>query len=704
MTKKDKINYRDLANCIRFLSIDAVQKSNSGHPGMPMGMADVATILFAEFLRFDPLSPKWMNRDRFILSAGHGSMLLYSLLYLTGYKDIELEDIKKFRCLHSKTAGHPEYGELEGIETTTGPLGQGLANGVGMAIAEKIMKNRLGKELIDNKTYVIAGDGCLMEGISQEAISLAGHLGLDNLIVLWDDNSISIDGDVSLASSENMKMRFEACGWKYLSCDGHNFDEIREALTKSQKSDKPVLIACKTVIGFGSPSKAGTEKCHGSPLGEDEIAKVRKNLNWNYDAFEIPENLQEYWRKEIGKKSRKESRAWHEKFDKLSEEEKAQIQRIQKKELTPEFLKKLEQFKQKIFLEKPKQATRKSSQIVLEFLTENLEELIGGSADLTGSVLTQTKFTKAISRNDFSGRYIHYGVREHAMAAIMNGMALYGGIIPYGGTFLVFSDYMKPAMRLSGLMKQQVIYILTHDSIGLGEDGPTHQPIEHLAMLRGIPNLFVFRPADAQETIGCFEQALKYKGPSAMVLTRQDVAFLRSEYRNGEGFCSRGAYIISDSALEIEPDIIIIGTGSEVEIAIQAKEKLKDFGLAVRVVSMPCFELFDKQDQAYKNKILGNKNILKVAVEAGIVQGWNCYIGDDGVFVGMSGFGASGKASDLYQHFEITAQKIVDSVVDEIKSRRKNAIKQYKDKDDLFDEVDKYKEEVLKIIEEEDEN
>lgn len=704
MTKKDKINYRELANCIRFLSMDAVQRANSGHPGMPMGMADVATILFAEFLRFDPLSPKWMNRDRFILSAGHGSMLLYSLLYLSGYKDIELDDIKKFRCLHSKTAGHPEYGELDGIETTTGPLGQGLANGVGMAIAEKIMKSRLGKELIDNKTYVIAGDGCLMEGISQEAISLAGHLGLDNLIVLWDDNSISIDGDLNLTSSENMKMRFEACGWKYHACDGHNFDEIREALTKSQKSDKPVLIACKTVIGFGSPSKAGTEKCHGSPLGEDEIKKVRESLNWQYGAFEIPENLQEYWRKEIGKKSRKESRAWQEKFDKLSEEEKAQIQRIQKKELTPEFLKKLEQFKQKIFLEKPRQATRKSSQIVLEFLTENLEELIGGSADLTGSVLTQTKFTKAISRNDFSGRYIHYGVREHAMAAIMNGMALYGGIIPYGGTFLVFSDYMKPAMRLSGLMKQQVIYILTHDSIGLGEDGPTHQPIEHLAMLRAIPNLYVFRPADAQETIGCFEQALKYKGPSAMVLTRQDVPFLRSEYKNSESFCGRGAYIISDSALEIEPDIIIIGTGSEVEIAIQAKEKLKDYGLAVRVVSMPCSELFDKQDQAYKNKILGNKNILKVAVEAGIMQGWNRYIGDDGTFVGMSGFGASGKASDLYQHFEITAQKIVDSVVDEIKSRRRNAIKQYKDKDDLFDEVDKYKEEVLKIIEEEEEN
>lgn len=701
MAKKQKIELKDLANCVRFLSIDAVQRANSGHPGMPMGMADVATILFSEFLRFDPISPKWMNRDRFVLSAGHGSVLLYSLLHLTGHKDVEIDDLKNFRQLGSKTAGHPEYGEIEAIETTTGPLGQGLANAVGMALAEKMTKEKLGKELIDNKTYVIAGDGCLMEGISQEAISIAGHLALNNLIVLWDDNSISIDGSTELATSENMKMRFEACGWQYLSCDGHNYDEIRTALTEAQNSDKPVLIGCKTIIGFGSPSKAGSEKSHGSPLGEDEIKKVRKKLNWDHAPFVIPEHLREYWKKDIGKRCRKESRAWEEKFEQLDEKTKSEIKRVQKGELSEEFIKKLEQFKQKIFLEKPKQATRKSSNITLEFLTENLPELIGGSADLTASVLTQTSHTKPISKDDYSGRYIYYGVREHAMGAIMNGISLYGGFIPYGGTFLVFSDYMKPAIRLAALMKRRVIYVFTHDSIGLGEDGPTHQPIEHLAMLRGIPNLNVFRPADAQETIGCFEQALKQKdSPSAMVLTRQNVNFLRSEYKNNEGFCGRGAYIISDAALDIEPDVIIIATGSEVSVALEAKEKLNNHGLAVRVVSMPCFELFDKQDQAYKNQILGTGNILKVAVEAGVTQGWNRYIGDDGVFIGMSSFGASGKGEELYQHFEITAEKIEKSVVKEIKSRRRRLIKGYKDKDDYLDEIDRYKEETLNDIDE----
>lgn len=702
MKKIDDSITKNLANCIRFLSIDAVQRANSGHPGMPMGMADVTTVLFTEFLKFHPKHPRWLNRDRFVLSAGHGSMLLYSLLYLTGYKDIEIDDLKNFRNLGSKTAGHPEYGELEGIETTTGPLGQGVANAVGMALSAKMLAARLGDNIINHKTYAIVGDGCLMEGISQEAISIAGNLGLNNLIVLWDNNSISIDGDVALATCENMKMRFEACNWKVLQVDGHNHAEIRKALEEAQNQDKPVMIDCKTIIAYGSPNKAGSEKSHGSPLGEDEVAKVREKLNWPHAPFIIPDDLLEKWRA-MGKRSYKILKEWEEEFEKLDEAKKSYISRVSKKELPQDFQKKLEQFKQKVFLEKPKQATRKSSANTLEFLTSQLPELIGGSADLTESVLTKTSHTKPINRQDFSGSYIHYGIREHAMGALMNGMALYGTFIPYGGTFLVFSDYMKPAIRLAALMKQQVIYIFTHDSIGLGEDGPTHQPIEHLAMLRAIPNLNVFRPADAQETIGCFEQALKNKKtPSALVLTRQNVDFLRTQYIKDEGFCGRGGYIISDTALDIEPDIIIIATGSEVTIALQAKEKLNDNGLAVRVVSMPCFELFDKQDKAYKNKILGDKNILKVAIEAGVSQGWNRYIGDDGVFIGMSSFGASGKAEDLYKHFEITADKVVASVVDEVKSRRRVAIKKYRDNDDISDELDRYKEQVRKEIEEED--
>ncbi len=697
--KSSSISQTELANCIRFLSIDAVQKAESGHPGMPMGMADVATVLFSDFLRFDPKSPKWPNRDRFVLSAGHGSMLMYSLLYLTGYKDITLQDIKNFRQLGSKTAGHPEFHELEGIETTTGPLGQGLANSVGMAISEKLLKDRVGKELIDHKIYCIAGDGCLMEGISQEAISLAGHLKLDNLVVLWDDNSISIDGDLSLTSSENMQKRFESCNWNYIAVDGHNHLEIHSALKKAQLSNSPTLIACKTVIGFGSPNKAGSEKAHGSPLGKEEVQKVRQNLNWKYPEFEIPEEYLSAWR-QIGKNHRKIFKNWEEKLE-LSDDSVKNFLKIGKtKDFGEDFAKKLQQFKQKIFLEKPKQATRKSSNLVLEFLTKEIPYLIGGSADLTGSVLTKTSSTAPISADNFSGSYIHYGIREHAMAAIMNGIALSGTFVPYGGTFLVFSDYLKPAIRLSALMKQQVLYIFTHDSIGLGEDGPTHQPIEHLAMLRGIPDLYVFRPADAQETLGCFEQALKYKnGPSALALTRQDVEFLRTHYESKESFCSYGAYIISDTALEIEPDAIILASGSEVTLALEAKEKLHEKGLAVRVVSIPCFELFEKQPQSYKNKILGPKNILKVGVEAGITQGWNKYIGDDGVFIGMSTFGASGKAEDLFKYFKITSDNVVEQVLAEVKSRRKSAIGKYKDKDDFFDEVDLYKQKALEDIE-----
>lgn len=701
MTKNDQDLQRKLANCIRFLSIDAIQRADSGHPGMPMGMADVATVLFSEFLKFHSKKPHWPDRDRFVLSAGHGSMLLYSLLYLTGYKDIEIDDIKSFRQINSKCAGHPEYGHIEGIETTTGPLGQGIANAVGMAIAERLSAARLGDELVNHKTYCIAGDGCLMEGISQEAISLAGHLKLNKLILLWDDNSISIDGDTSITTSENMKMRFEACGWNVYEIDGHDFDEIRAALTKAQTSDKPVMIACKTVIAYGSPNKAGSEKSHGSPLGEDEVQKTRENLGWKHAPFVIPEDLEEKWKK-IGKRSYSLYKEWEEKYEKLGDQKLAELNRIEKKNLPENFGKILEQFKQRVFLDKPKQATRKSSQNVLEILTQNLPELIGGSADLTGSVLTQTSHTKPVTKDDFSGRYIHYGIREHAMGAIMNGLALHGEYLPYGGTFLVFSDYMKPAIRLAALMGLRVIYIFTHDSIGLGEDGPTHQPIEHLSSLRAIPNLNVFRPADAQETIGCFEQALKSKKtPSAMVLTRQNVNFLRNEYIKDSGFCAYGAYIISDTALDIEPDVVLIASGSEVTIANELKTKLHKNGLAVRVVSMPCYELFDKQESAYKNRVLGPSNCLRVAIEAGIDHGWFRYIGKDGLFIGMNGFGASGKAEDLYKHFKITADDACDRIMLEMRARKKLA-RLHKDKDDIEDELDKYRERVRKELEDEE--
>ena len=653
-----------LANSIRFLSIDGVERANSGHPGMPMGMADVATILFTEFLKFNPKRPNWLNRDRFILSAGHGSMLIYSLLFLTGYEDISIDDLKNFRQLHAKCAGHPEYGHLHGVETTTGPLGQGLANAVGMALSEKMLAARLGKNLIDHKIYCLVGDGCLMEGISQEAISIAGHLELNNLIVLWDNNSISIDGKTSITTSENMKMRFEACGFEVIQVDGHNFDEIRSALTVAQKSQKPLMIDCKTTIGFGSPNKAGSEKAHGSPLGVEETIKVREKLNWPHAAFEISQDLRDKWL-EAGRRADSNYAKWEKKFSELDEVKIAELKRIFDKKLPKEFEQKLEAFKQKIRDEKPKQATRKSSQIALEFLTGELPELIGGSADLTESVLTKTSHTKSISKTDFSQRYIHYGVREHAMGAIMNGLALHGKFIPFGGTFLVFSDYMKPAIRLAALMKQQVIYIFTHDSIGLGEDGPTHQPIEHLAMLRAIPNLNVFRPADAEETIECFETALKSShAPSAMILTRQNLPFL-TKYHD---LCQLGGYILSDAA---KPDVIIFASGSEVAIAIETKEKLYSHGIASRVVSMPCLEIFNQQEQSYKNQILGDEKVLKVAIEAGISQGWHQYIGSNGIFIGMSDFGASGKAEDLFKHFGINS----DAACEKILKRLKHKIK-----------------------------
>lgn len=652
---------RQLANCVRFLSIDAVERANSGHPGMPMGMADVATILFTEFLKFDAKNPHWLNRDRFILSAGHGSMLLYSLLYLTGYNDIALDDLKNFRQLGAKCAGHPEFGHIEGIETTTGPLGQGLANSVGMAISEKMLAEKLGKDVIDHKIYCLAGDGCLMEGIAQEAISMAGHLALNNLILLWDNNSISIDGQISVASSENMKMRFEACGWKVLQVDGHDFEQVRKALKDAQNSDRPVMIDCKTTIAFGSPNKCGSEKSHGSPLGADEVLKTRENLGWKFGAFEIPENLLNVWR-QAGVRSQGLSAEWNKKFSALDATKKAEFTRIQNKELPQSLSQKIAEFKQKLLNEKPKIATRKASHNALELLTGELPELIGGSADLTESVLTKTLHTKPISKNNFAGRYIHYGIREHAMGAVMNGIALHGKMIPYGGTFLVFSDYMKPAVRLAALMQQQVIYIFTHDSIGLGEDGPTHQPIEHIAALRAIPNVNVFRPCDALETIECFELALAAKEtPSAMILTRQNLPFLSKS----EGGAKRGAYIILAEEKSSPLQVVLLATGSEVSIAVEAQQKLQQQGINARVVSAPSLEIFAAQDESYKNEVLAKNSaqkIKRVAVEAAVSQGWHSLIGSDGIFIGMKSFGASGKAEDLYKHFGITADAIVAAV------------------------------------------
>lgn len=671
---------KNLANAIRFLSIDAVEKANSGHPGMPMGMADVATILFTEFLKFNPKNPKWHDRDRFILSAGHGSMLLYSLLYLTGYEDISLDDIKNFRQLHSKCAGHPEYGELAGIETTTGPLGQGIANAVGMALSQKMLEARFGSEIFNHKIYALVGDGCLMEGISQEALSLAGHWQLSNLVVLWDNNSISIDGKTSIATSENMQMRFKALGFETIAIDGHNYDEIRQALSKAQNSSKPILIDCKTTIGFGSPNKAGSEKCHGSALGKDEVAKTRENLNWHYAPFEIPEEILKFWR-QSSQRCEKQYQTSIDNLNKISNTNSELFDNIINKKFPQNLNQKIKDFYQQIIANKANQATRKSSQQTLEFLTQNLANLIGGSADLTESVLTKTSSTKSITKNDFSGSYIHYGVREHAMGAIMNGLALHGNFIPYAGTFLVFADYVKPAIRLSALMKQQILYIFTHDSIGLGEDGPTHQPIEHLAMLRSIPNLNVFRPADSRETLACYQVALaNLNTPSALVFSRQNLNFIEKDSKdfNSDDLSDdfKGAYIVRDCD---DPKVVIIATGSEVQIALDAHKILQEKNIATRVISMPCKEIFDMQNLEFKNKILAkNQNsvaknshkndnkIIYCAIEAGVKQGWHEIIGDDGIFIGMESFGASAKAEDLFKYFKITKEKVVNLVINKI--------------------------------------
>lgn len=654
------ISHNDMANAIRALSMDAVEKANSGHPGMPMGMADVATVLFSQHLKFDPLHPNWPDRDRFVLSAGHGSMLIYSLLHLTGYPDMSLEDIKNFRQFGAKTAGHPEFGHAAGIETTTGPLGQGIANAVGMALAERLMQARFGDELVDHKTYVIVGDGCLMEGISQEAISLAGHLKLNKLIVLWDDNKICIDGPTNLTVSEDTLKRFESCNWYVQAVDGHDPVAISKAIDAAKTSDRPSFIACNTTIAFGAPTKAGKNSSHGSPLGKEEIAGARKNLSWGHGEFEVPDAVLSAWR-EIGKRGEKDFAKWSQR---LAESEKQQeFSRLAAKELPAGWVGEFEKFKKSLAETKPNEATRKSSENVLQVLTAAIPEMIGGSADLTGSNNTKTKVTAPVQAGDFSGRYIYYGVREHAMAAVMNGIALHGEFIPYGGTFLVFTDYCRGAIRLSALMGQRVVYVMTHDSIGLGEDGPTHQPVEHLASLRAIPNLNVFRPADATETAECWALALALDTPSILSLSRQNLPALRHEY-TAENLCALGGYVISEA--KIKAAVTIIATGSELEIAIKAQEKLVEKGVAAKVVSMPCWELFDAQPKSYREEVLG-KDTLKVAIEAALGFGWERYIGTDGIFIGMNGFGASAPAKELYKHFGITAEHVVEAVMERLK-------------------------------------
>lgn len=648
---------RDMANAIRALAMDAVQQADSGHPGMPMGMADVATVLFTKFMKFDASEPHWPDRDRFVLSAGHGSMLLYSLLHLTGYADMTLDQLKHFRQLGSKTAGHPEYGHASGIETTTGPLGQGLGNSVGFALAERLMAERFGRDIVDHYTYVIAGDGCLMEGVGQEAITLAGHLGLGRLIVLFDDNSISIDGPTSLSTSEDHKKRFAAAGWHVQAVDGHDTDAVQRAIRKARNvTDKPSLIACKTIIGFGAPTKAGTAATHGSPLGKDEVAGARQKLGWSYGPFDIPEPIFSAWRK-VGSRGKSARRKWVKRHAAMAEPDRVEFDRRIKGDIPAAVGEAINAFKAKVAAEKPSWATRKSSQEVLEVINPVLPDTVGGSADLTGSNNTKTASLKANTPADGAGRYVYYGIREHAMAAAMNGMALHGGIIPYGGTFLVFTDYCRPSIRLSALMGLRVIYVMTHDSIGLGEDGPTHQPVEHLAALRAIPGLQVMRPADTIETAECWQLALESKKtPTVIALTRQNLPTLRDA---GDGnLCARGAYILAGDA---SAPVRLIASGSETHLAIGARDLLAKDGIQAAVVSMPSWELFAAQDETYHRQVLGPDGTVRVACEAAAGFGWERWLGSRGAFVGMKSFGASGKAADLYKHFGITAEAIAEA-------------------------------------------
>jgi transketolase len=648
-------SHQDMANAIRFLSADGVQRANSGHPGMPMGMADVATVLYSRFLKFDASNPKWADRDRFVLSAGHGSMLLYSLLHLTGYSDMPMEELKNFRQLGSKTAGHPEYGEAQGIECTTGPLGQGLTMAVGMALGERMMNARFGDNLVDHHTYVIAGDGCLMEGISHEAISMAGHLKLAKLIVLFDDNAISIDGGTDMAVSDDQLARFQASGWDVAAVDGHDPDAIAAAIEAAKKTNTPSMIACKTVIGRGAPTKEGTSGTHGAPLGDEEIAAARELMGWPHAPFEVPDDVLGSWRA-VSSKNVSEREAWEARLS--SSGSQAEFEAAIAGELPASLNDAVNVHKKAMSADASKLATRQASGAALEVLNATIPEIIGGSADLTGSVNTKIKEATPVDASNYGGNYLHYGVREFGMAAVMNGLALHGGFIPYGGTFLVFADYLRGALRLSTLMGLRVVYVLTHDSIGLGEDGPTHQPVETVASLRAVPNLNVFRPADAIETAECWQTAMESAGtPSAMVLTRQGLVTVRTEHTD-ENLSAKGAYVLAES--DGDRQATILATGSEVEIAMVAREALQADGVPTAVVSMPAWNLFDAQDKTYRDSVLGSG--VRVAIEAAVQMGWDKYIGPDGGFIGMSSFGASAPAGDLYKHFGITADAVVAAV------------------------------------------
>ncbi len=656
------VSHARLANAVRFLAADAVQKANSGHPGMPMGMADVATVLFSKFLKFDPQEPKWPDRDRFVLSAGHGSMLLYALLYLTGYEDVTIDEIKNFRQMGARTAGHPEYGHISGAETTTGPLGQGIATAVGMALGERMMNARFSDAAVDHYTYVICGDGCLMEGISQEAISLAGHLKLNKMIVLWDDNGISIDGKIELSSTEDQLARFEAAGWAACRIDGHDPEAIAAAIAAAQESDKPSLIACRTVIGKGAPTMCGTHKVHGAPLGDAEIAAARVACEWPHAAFETPEDVLDAWRS-FGIKGSALRMSWEARMTFLDEARYEEFRRLDAGEMPRGWRSAVNAHKQALSEAKPKVATRKASQDVLAVLAKEIPELIGGSADLTGSNLTKVDGQQPVKPGDYAGSYIHYGIREHEMAAAMNGLALHGGMIPYGGTFLVFTDYLRPAMRLSALMGLRVVYVMTHDSIGLGEDGPTHQPVEHLAAMRAMPNLLVMRPADAVETAECWAAALdQEKRPSVLALSRQNLPTLRTEH-TVENRCAKGGYVIAEAPAERAATLI--ATGSEVALAVEAAKALNADGISTAVVSLPCWELFDEQPAAYRTSVLGNTGV-RVAIEAATGFGWERYVGLEGGIVAMPGFGASAPAEKLFEHFGFTVDNVVRTVKDRI--------------------------------------
>lgn len=638
-----------MANAIRFLSADAINKANSGHPGMPLGMADVATVLFSKFLKFNPKAPRWFDRDRFVLSAGHGSMLLYSLLYLTGYDDINIDDIKNFRQLGAKTAGHPEYGHLGGVDMTTGPLGQGISSAVGMALAERIINARFGNGLCNHRTFVIAGDGCLMEGISEEACALAGHLKLNKLTVLWDNNNITIDGKVDEASSTNQIERFKAMGWHAIAANGHDFEAIENALIDALKSDKPTLIAFQTTIGFGAPNKCGSSKCHGAPLGEEETALMRQNLNWPYPPFEVPHDVLSAWR-EAGSRFRAEFERWQKAADKAGKVFKDYINNV----LPENWDNDLCALKEKAIAEQTEVATRKASQMCLKAIVQNVPQIVGGSADLAASNLTFVEGMTNITQADFGANNVKYGIREHAMAALMNGMALHGGVIPFGGTFFVFSDYMRPAMRLAALMGLKVIYVLTHDSIGVGEDGPTHQPVEHLASYRAMPNILTFRPCDVVETAESWQIALTQENtPSILALSRQNLPLIRKSAK--ENLTAKGAYVISDCAKK--RDITLIATGSEVKLCLKAQALLKQKNIEATVVSMPCMALFEKQDLSWKNAVLGKAP--RLAVEAGSSFGWHKYADD---VISIDSFGASGKPEDVYAHFSITVDEILKRV------------------------------------------